>query len=510
MYRRTNLLYRVVDALFRNRNLVLITLLCVAIPVALLLTLKSKGYTATAAVRIASESEGMKTLSGGGLNTDQSGWKSPAEVHVANLTTLLVDVKEGGFVDDVFKRAALKNPISLAPGSYDKRVSAFLKSVSMKNEQDKLFSISMTWDDSEECAKLVKAVQEQYIEEQVRAKQLASDSSATFLKNQIEQQTQRVNQAASERERFRKRYPEIGPDSHAQAMDYIQMLQDRLRRAKAIAAEGGEQAAVLSPRLARESRYIESESEPTITLGETPAQRHLTELEDKRNQLTSGAGAMRKDSDEVRALDKQIDRARLDMAKERREKKRSGPTRRQLNPLYSEMMSEVNRSKITAQSAKSEIVGLTQQIALQQQKLRQLPALQNEMEKLDIRVNSEQNALGKLRDGYNNAIQQANLEKEKASQTLKPVGQVTAVSLGGTKKNVTMGMMSLLLGAIVAGLMVALREWADPTIRYETDIEQALDIPVLTGLPETRTVLAPKSTLGKSRKPRGLLPSQEN
>lgn len=220
---------------------------------------------------------------------------------------------------------------------------------------------------------------------------------------------------------------------------------------------------------------------------------------------------MRKDSDEVRALDKQIDQARLDIAKERREKQRGGgTTRRQLNPLYSEMMSEVNRSKITAQSAKAEIVGLTQQIALQQQKLRQLPALQNEMEKLDIRVNSEQNALSKLRDGYNNAIQQANLEKEKASQTLKPVGQVTAVSLGGTKKTVTMGLMSLVLGAIVAGLMVALREWADPTIRYETDIEQALDIPVLTGLPETKTVLAPKNTLGKSRKPRRLLPSQEN
>ena len=512
MYRRTNIFYRIVDALFRNRNLVLITLLCVAIPVTLLLTLRSTGYTATAAVRIAQEGEGMRPLAGSGINTDQSStWKTPAEIHVANLTTLLVDVKEGGFVDDVFKRAALKSPISLAPGTNDKRVGDFLKSISLKNEQDKLFSISLTWSDPEECKQLVQAVQEQYIDEQVRAKQLASESSATFLKTQIDQQNQRVNEAATAREQFRKQHPELGPDSHAQAMDLIQMRQERLHRAQAIASDGGEQAAILSPRLSRESKYIESESEPIISLGESPAQKRLTDLQEKRNQLTTGDSPYRKDSETIRSLDRQIDQTRMDVAKERREKQRTGGSkRRQLNPLYSDLISEVNHSRISAQSAKGEIVRLTQQIAQEQKKLKQLPALQNEMEQLDIRVNSEQNALGKLRDGYNNALQQTNLEKEKASQTLKSVGQVMAVSLSGTKKNITMGLVSLVLGAIVAGLMVALREWSDPTIRYETDIEHVLDIPVLTGLPETRAVLTPKSVSGKSRRNRGLLPSQDS
>jgi uncharacterized protein involved in exopolysaccharide biosynthesis len=507
MYRRTNILYRVVDALFRNRNLVLITMLCVAIPVALLLIFKAKGYTATAAIRIASEANGMVALSGGGLSTDQTSWKSASEIHVANLTTLLVDAKEGGFVDDVFKRAALANPISMAPGVDDKRVGAFLKSISMKNEQDKLFSISMTWDNPEECKKLVQAVQEQYIYEQVTAKQRASASSAAFLKSQIDQQEKNVNAATMAREIFRKKHPEIGPDSHAQALDYIQMLQERLRRDRAIVAEGGDQAVV------KESKYIESFSEPTptFTLGETPAQKHLAELQDKRNLLTSGAGAMRKDSDEVRALDRQMDQAKLDVARERRQQPTGGRVkRRELNPLYAEMMSEVNRARISTHSAKAEIEEITKQIAALQLQLKELPKLQNEMEKLDIRVNSEQDNLGTLRKNYSAALSTSNLEKEKASQTLKPVGQVVAVSLSGTKKSVTMGLISLLLGAVVAGLIVALREWSDPTIRYETDIEQALDIPVLTGLPDTRAVLTPKSVNSKSKKSRALLPSLDN
>lgn len=513
MYRRTNVIYRVVDALFRNRNLVLITLLCVALPVALLLIFKSKGYTATASVSVAQE--GVNIRKKMGADIDQNGWKSAAEVHVANLTTLMKDVRQGGFVDEVFRRAALSHPISLAPGSYDKRIETFLGGFSLKTDGDNLFTISLNWEDGEECKKLVKAIQDQYMVEQVQTKQHASESSATFLKKQLTQQEQRVNQASAEREAFRRRHPEIGPDSHAQAMEYIQVLQDRLQRAKSIAANGGEQVATLAPKLSRESKYIESESEPLTSLGESPAQKRLSELQEKRAQLTSGDSPYSSLSDPVRAVDRQIDQARLDVAKERREKQRTGGKKRTINPFYAELSTEVNRTAISARTAKAEIENLTRQIALEQTKLKELPALQNQMEKLDIRVNSEQNNLGKLRDGYNNALQTANLEREQASQTLKAVGEVYSTSLSGPKKRVQLGFVSLILGAVVAALMVALREWADPTIRYETDIEQALDIPVLTGLPETRAVLAPKSVggsrslEGKSRRPKALLPSEE-
>ena len=507
MYRRTNVLYRVVDALFRNRNMVLITILCVAIPVALLLIFRSQGYTATAAVSVAQEAKILRGKMGADL--DQAGWKTASDVNVAQLNTLLRDVKQGGFVDDVFQRAALNPPVSLAPGVNDKRVEKFLGAISARADGDNLFTISLNWDESDECKKLVQAVQEQYIAAQALTNQQSSTNRADILKEQLTRAETLVQQAMVAREQFRKKHPEVGPDTHNVLIDRIGYLEERLRRAKLMIVEGGERISQVAPRIRSENKYITTDTSPLVVLGDSPALKRLNDLQDRRSQITAGEGAMRKDSDAVRALDRQIDQAQLAVAKERREKQRNGGTsKRELNPRYSALIDEASQSKLTAKTAQLEITDLTAQLAMENQKLRNLPALQKEMENYDLKVNQEQNHRGKLSDAYTSAEQQASMEKKEASQTLKTVGEVFAVSLAGPKKRITLGLVSLILGAIVAALMVALREWSDPTIRYETDIEQALDIPVLTGLPETRAVLSGKSIGGKPRRrgaPKGLL-----
>jgi uncharacterized protein involved in exopolysaccharide biosynthesis len=513
MYRRTNVIYRVVDALFRNRNLVLITLLCVAIPVALLLIFKSKGYTASAAVSVAQEGKILRENVG--ANIDQSGWKSAAEVHVANLTTLMKDVRQGGFVDKVFQGAALNHPISLAPGNYDKRIEAFLSGFTIKTDGDNLFTISLNWEDGDECKKLVKAIQDQYILETVRSKQVASQSGVVYYQKQIEQVEQKMTDANVQLERFRKLHPELGPTSHEVITDRIGLLEDRLQRAQLALVEGGERQTLLAPRLSQEKRFIDTEAPSVLGSSDSTARKHLQELEDRRSQLTSGDSPYSTTSDTIRALDQQIDRARLDVKRDQREKVKTGGVTRRVNPHYAELADAKTQSALTAKTAKLEIAQVTQQIVAAKKELKDLPALQNRMNDLDFKATSIQNDLGKLRTGLQNALQKDALEKDLASQTLKVVGEVYAASLSGPKKRIQLGFVSLILGAVVAALMVALREWADPTIRYETDIEQALDIPVLTGLPDTRAVLAPKSIEGsrrpgsKSRRPRALLPSEE-
>jgi len=63
---------------------------------------------------------------------------------------------------------------------------------------------------------------------------------------------------------------------------------------------------------------------------------------------------------------------------------------------------------------------------------------------------------------------------------------------------------------LVAGVMVVIaREWLDPTIRYENDIERALDVPVLAGLLDSNEILGlPEPGDGSRRRPtRPSLPS---
>jgi capsular polysaccharide biosynthesis protein len=66
--------------------------------------------------------------------------------------------------------------------------------------------------------------------------------------------------------------------------------------------------------------------------------------------------------------------------------------------------------------------------------------------------------------------------------------------------------LSVLCG-LVAGVMVVIaREWLDPTIRYENDVERALDVPVLAGLLDSNEILGLPDD-GSRRPTRPSLPS---
>ena len=487
MYRRANLFYRVVDALFRNQKLVMTTLICVAIPVALILMVRSTGFMALGAIRIVKENEPARATAGGDI--ENLGFKSPAEVHTGNLTTLLLDTKQGGFVDLVVQRAALRNPLKIDPAVSDKRLETFLKNLTVKKDQDNLFSISLNWEDAAECQSLVKAVQGQYIEEQVKGKQQASQNAAEFLKKQSEELQAKVDAAARALQNFQQLHPTVGPDQQQQTIDYIMGLKDRLRRARVAAQEGSRRSSSLTPHLRRLPSTLDDE--PSAGTGAPSiAERRLEDLQSQRTRLITGESAFRTDSEPVRALDRQIAQARQDIS---REKKRKAAGKRTLNPALERLMSEANDASAYSEGSALEVRELEKQLLEEEAKLSTIPAIRRQADSLIENLQAQQAALTKTRERYNEALQ-------KASQLLQPVGDVAAISLSGPKKKVTLGLVSLLIGAIVAGLMVAVREWSDPTLRYETDIEQFLDVPVLTGLTETRAVLAPKSSRPRTSK----------
>lgn len=493
MYRRANLFYRVVDALFRNQKLVLTTMICVAVPVALLLMVRSTGFMASGAIRIAKENEPARLTAGGDI--ENLGFKLPSEVHVSNLTTLLLDTKEGGFVDHVVQRAALNTPLKIDPAMSDKRLETFRNNLSVKKDQDNLFSVTLNWEDSGECQRLVKAVLDQYIDEQVKGKQQASQNAAEFLKKQIDEIQAKVDSAARALQNFQQLHPTVGPDQQQQTIDYIMGLKDRLRRARVAAQEGSRRSSTLTP-LRRMPRDTEETPVPGAS-APSASEHRLEDLQSQRARLMTGESAFRTDSEPVRALDRQIAQVRQDITKERRKK---AGNKRSVNPIFERLMNEANDASAYSEGSALEVRELEAQLAEEEKKLGTIPAIRRQADSLIENLQAQQAALTKTRERYNEALQKANLEREQASQLLQPVGDVFPISLSGPKKKVTLGLMSLLIGAIVAGLMVAVREWNDPTLRYETDIEQFLDVPVLTGLTETRAILAPKASAGRRSK----------
>src|SRR5262245_48766637 len=109
MHDSTHIAYRVIDAFFRHRWLMLVSMVTVVGVAALGIFTRPKTYTATAYTRVLTDD----TASLVGVGTSPSGWKSLAQQNVDRFEDLLTDAGPGGFLDKALKSAELSHPISV-------------------------------------------------------------------------------------------------------------------------------------------------------------------------------------------------------------------------------------------------------------------------------------------------------------------------------------------------------------------------------------------------------------
>jgi uncharacterized protein involved in exopolysaccharide biosynthesis len=89
-------------------------------------------------------------------------------------------------------------------------------------------------------------------------------------------------------------------------------------------------------------------------------------------------------------------------------------------------------------------------------------------------------------------------ERRQQAQIKKDLGEVTAASqfnsmnlvaaesTANLKKKILTIAAALALGLFLGLVLVVIREWMDPSIRYEADVERLLGVPVLVSLPESQ------------------------
>ena len=80
---------------------------------------------------------------------------------------------------------------------------------------------------------------------------------------------------------------------------------------------------------------------------------------------------------------------------------------------------------------------------------------------------------------------QTKVASVEATSSLQNISNVDAQPMTGRAKTLEMLIGSILLGIIAAVMMVVLSEWADQSLRYESDAERLLGVPVLALLPES-------------------------
>ncbi len=471
------MLVRIADSFFRHQRLFWIAVLLVSGLTMGVLFARSKTYHAMAMTQV--QTTNVATVLGNG---EQASYITPAQKNVDHFLELSKQDQPGGFLDIALRNAHLAAPIVVDPQADDPRYAQLQKGLAAATESTNQFSISLTWNNPEECKSIVDAMQQQYISEVGLDRSAVSVSSVRFLDTQIAQVETRMRRAELALTNFKASYGGQLSQSDSANNSQLTTYQAELE-AKQIASGGyASKKALLQQQLA-EMRPM-SVAEQTVSQ-QSPLERQVAEMLARREALlASGKTPQHPD---VVAIDGTI----ANLAKQQKarasapENQRNTQTKMQDNPQYQLLKNQIADAAIAEVTDQQEMQNLRRQIAKYQTLINQIPAAQRQLADRTRDYADAQALDQKLRSQRDSVQLQANLDQLTASNSLLPIGVTYASPTTGRTKLIGMLIGSLFLGCLVGAILCILSEWSDHSLRQEADAERLLGVPVLASLPET-------------------------
>jgi uncharacterized protein involved in exopolysaccharide biosynthesis len=489
-YRRNSLPYRIFDAFFRNLLPFFLVVIAVTGVVATVLVFRNASYEASSSIRVISDNEVSNVM---GFSERSVG--SPAEINTAHFGDLMQNLLPGGFVDTVVKTAGMEKSIQVNPQARDPRLAKLRKYVSAKTQSNDVFTIALVWDKRDECERLVKALQETYIKEAGLSRQSQAVATAEYLNSEIERYKVDLEKAEQALTQYKTTHSGQLPD--AQAAEVQQFANLRMERdyLSITAQDSALKRSALEQRIAS--------IKPTAILEQTiandPIVQEIRGLQAKRNEQIN-AGFNPATSQTVGDIDKQIKKLEQQFAS----RQQSDPaqarnvveTKLQDNPEYMDLSQQLTDARIAETTQKARMALLNQQLSEYQKRISALPSAERELtEKTrDYTILKEQ--YEDLLQRRQQAELKANVERVTASSTLIVQNPVYAEEAISRSKKMIMIVGSILLGLIIGFGVIILREWMDPSFRYEADAAQLLGVPILAGLPESSDFRFPLAIRG--------------
>jgi len=477
MHQNTAILYRIADSFFRHQRLFWCSLLVVSVLTMGALYARSKTYHATAMTQV--QTENVATVLG--TDSQQNSWTTPSQKNVDRFSELSKQDQPGGFLDTALRNAHLTSPINVDPQADDPRYVLLQKNLTAAAESTNQFSISLIWDNPEECKSILDALQQQYITEVGLDRSASSVGSVNFLNSQISQVDARMRRAEEALTKYKASYG--GQLSGAESTDSSQLssLQANLDDRQVTLGENTRKKAVLQEELAQMKPM--SIAEQTVSQ-QSPVEKEIADLLAKREALLASSETPQ--HPDVVALDATI----TSLENEERvkanapENQHNTLTKLADNPQYQQLKNEIADASSAAIADQQEMQNLQQQITKYKTLMNQIPSAQRQLADRMEGYSDAQTLDQQLRHQRDNVQLQANLDRLTASNSLLPIGVTYATPTTGRTKLIGMLFGSLLLGCLVGALLIVLIEWSDHSLRHETDAERLLGVPVLASVPE--------------------------
>ncbi len=512
MYRPDTLTYRMTDSFFRYKLRFFLVVLGVTVVVGTALYTRTKSYVANASIRIVTNQQAADVM---GTGNGYRGWTSPADQNIARFHDLMRDDLPGGFVDSALKNAGVKKLPGSDPAAADPRIAAIKQNIYTSGDSSEVFSLGLKWDNPGECADIVRALQQQYIEEIGLSKQAASIATAKFLDSEIANYAKRLEKAETALTNYKQTHAGQLPEAQTAEIEQLSLLKTELDYLKITSQDSHLRRAAIEARLKEVKPTSILEQTQTAAMREpSVAERQLTALQEKRSQLIV-AGYL-PTSQNVGLVDKDINKVQAAVNAEARARAKRAPrqvadaglqtmpdgtvveTKIQDNPEFLSLEQQLTDVRISEQTQTSRMALLTQQIGQYEGRIAKLPAAERELTVKTRDYNILKKQHDDLLERREQAQIKANLEKVAAVSGLAAIGRVTAESTAGPKKVVIMMIGSLILGIIAGLCVVVLSEWLDPSLRYAADVERLMGVPVLAFLPESSGLIALPRTSGGS------------
>ena len=471
------MLVRIADSFFRHQRLFWIALLLVSGLTTGVLFARSKTYHATAMTQV--QTTNVATVLGSG---EQASYITPAQKNVDQFLELSKQDQPGGFLDIALRNAHLATPIVVDPQADDPRYAQLQKGLTAAAESNNQFSISLTWNNPDECKSIVDALQQQYVSEVGLDRSAVSVSSVRFLDTQIAQVEDRMRRAEMALTNFKASYPGQLSQSDSAANSQLSSLQASLDEKQITLGENASKKALLQQQLAE--MHPMSIAEQTVSQ-QSPVERQIAEILARREALLA-TGKTPQHPDIV-AIDGTI--TNLEKQQKARagapENQRNTQTKMQDNPQFQILKNQIADTAIAQVTDQQEMQNLRRQIAKYKSLMNQIPAAQRQLADKTRDYADAQALDQKLRAQRDTVQLQANLDRLTASNSLVPIGVTYAAPTTGRTKLIGMVIGSLFLGCLVGVILCVLSEWSDHSLRQESDAERVLGVPVLASLPET-------------------------
>jgi len=486
-YQRNYIVFRILDSFFRNWLVFAITLIGVTGVVGTALVVRSAKYVATATIRLGTEEveEVNKTLG----YKRESAWSSPAQMEAQAFSDLMRDTMPGGFVDRAVKAAKLKTPINTDPRAKDERFEDFVDGVTVSAISANVIQVNLTWPDSEECEALVDALQKEFIHQAELDNSAASQGTLAFLDSQVEVFRKKMQDSEKALVAFKQTHSGLLPDALTGQIDAVTNLKMQRDELAIKAQDADLKLAALRARLGQ----IKPVSILEQRVANDPAIAELRELHTQR------ADRIRRDWKPSSTVVQDIDRKIRMLEGEIRKRDAADPTRSRNvlestvvdNPEYRDIEQRIVEAEIERRTQTAQMSAIDSRIGEYEAVIAKLPA---DERTLTERVRDYKLLQGQFEDLIERR-QQATIKRDLGQVTarsqINPLNIVSAESTATAKKKAISIATALVVGLVLALGLVVLREWMDPSIRYEMDAMKSLEMPVLASLPDSTQLRFP-------------------